>query len=274
MADKRGAPENTTGEREPRLGLERRRGSDKPRGVLVPTLFTLLGVALLCALGVWQLERKAWKEGLIAAISARVGAPPVAFPPENAWSGLSRDRDEYRHVRLTGRFLNDKEAHLQANLVSTGMDDGALGYDILTPLEIPGGALVLVNRGFVPLDKKNAATRRESQAEGVTSVTGLIRFPQSRAWFAPPDDPEKNIWFSRDQALIAKAYGLERMAPVIVDADQAADKNVVPRGGQTRIAFPNDHLQYALTWFGLAFVLICVFAAYAGRRKREARDQR
>lgn len=262
MADRGALPENRTG--------DRGGSSGKPRNLFVPALFTLIGVVLLGGLGVWQLERKAWKEGLIAAISARVGAPPAEFPPEDAWSTLSPQNDEYRHVRLTGHFLIDKEVHLQANLVSSGTDDGALGYDILTPLEMPDGALVLVNRGFVPLDKKDASTRRDTEIEGETGVTGLIRFPQARPWFAPPDDAAKNIWFSRDPALIAKAYGLERMAPVIVDADEAAGKATLPRGGQTRIALPNNHLQYALTWFGLALVLVCVFTSYVVQRRREA----
>ncbi len=158
--------------------------------------------------------------------------------------------------------------------MSSGSDDGALGYDIVTPLEMPGGALVLVNRGFVPLDRKDLTTRRDTEVQGETSVTGIIRFPQTRAWFTPPDDPAKNIWFSRDPASIAKAYGLERVAPVIVDADPAADRAALPRGGQTRVALPNDHLQYALTWFGLALALLCVFMAYATRRWREAQGSR
>jgi surfeit locus 1 family protein len=270
MAGRSTLPESVTGEREPRAGLAPEPGSGKPQSLFVPAFFTFLGVALLCGLGVWQLERKAWKESLIAAIDARVGAPPAAFPPEEAWSGLSPQADEYRHVRLTGHFLNDKEAHLQANLVSSGSDDGALGYDILTPLETPHGARVLVNRGFVPLDKKDPATRRDSEVQGETSVAGLIRFPQASAWFVPPDDAAKNVWFSRDPGLIAKAYGLERVAPVIVDADRAPDKAALPRGGQTRIALPNDHLQYAVTWFGLALVLICVFVAFAMGKGRKA----
>ena len=135
---------------------------------MAPAVFTLVGLAVLCGLGIWQLERKAWKEGLIAAIAERVGAPPVDFPPESAWNGLSPEKDEYRHVRVAGRFLNDEEAHLQANLVSSGPDDGALGYDILTPFEMADGALVIVNRGFVPLDKKDVATRLNGQIEGET----------------------------------------------------------------------------------------------------------
>ncbi|MBV9431165.1 MAG: SURF1 family protein [Hyphomicrobiales bacterium] len=270
MADRGALPEKRAGERRPGAPLERGESSGKPRSLFVPALFTCIGVVLLSGLGIWQLERKNWKEGLIAAISARVDAPPAQFPPEAAWSVLAPETDEYRHVRLDGHFLNDKEAHLQANLVSSGMDDGALGYDILTPLELPNGALVLVNRGFVPLDKKDASARRESEIEGKTLVTGLIRFPQARPWFAPKDDAANNIWFSRDPTLIAKAYGLERVAPVIVDADEATDKNTLPRGGQTRIMLPNDHLQYALTWFGLALALLCIFISYAVRRTREA----
>ncbi len=247
-----------------------RRGSG--RNLLGPALFTLIGIALLLGLGAWQLERKAWKEGLLAAIAERAGAPPGDFPPPSAWAGLTPQSDEYRHVRLEGRFLNDKEAHLQANLVSRGADDGALGYDILTPFEMADGALAIVNRGFVPLANKEAATRREGQIEGKTSVTGLIRFPQTHPWFVPADDPGKNVWFSRDPAPIAKALGLERVAPVIVDEDGGEDragegKARLPRGGQTRMALANDHLQYALTWFGLAAVLAGVFAAYAMRRR-------
>jgi surfeit locus 1 family protein len=240
----------------------------RPRGLLALGVFALLGIAILCALGIWQLERKSWKEGLLAAIAERVGAPAGAFPPESGWATLTPDRDEYRHVRLAGRFLNDREAHLQANLVSSGQDDGALGYDILTPLQLPDGTLVIVNRGFVPLVKKEASSRAAGQVEGETSVEGLIRFPQPHSWFIPPDDPAKNVWFSRDPGPIAAAYGLRLVAPVIVDADAGPDKEALPRGGQTRIALANDHLQYALTWFGLALVLAGVFLAYALSRRR------
>ncbi len=244
------------------------------KGLLGPAIFTLLGIVVLCGLGVWQIERKAWKEGLIAAIAQRVNAAPSDFPSSVAWPALTPGEDEYRHVRLKGRFRNDKEAHLQANLVSRGPDDGALGYDILTPLEIADGSLVIVNRGFVPLDRKDAATRPQGQIDGETQVTGLIRFPQPHGWFIPADDPQRNVWFSRDPAPIAKAYGLQRLAPVIVDADTVegdsggSANGAAPRGGQTRIALANDHLQYALTWFGLAIVLAGVFAAYAASAAR------
>jgi surfeit locus 1 family protein len=238
----------------------------RSRNLLVPAIFSVLGIAILCGLGFWQVERKAWKEGLIAAIHERVGAVPREFPPASAWGDLSPEKDEYRHVWLEGRFLNDKEAHLQTNLVSGGPDDGELGYDILTPLELADGSLVIVNRGFVPLAKKAPSTRAQGQIDGETRLTGLIRFPQSRLWFVPNDDAARNVWFSRDPAPIAKAYGLSRVAPVIVDADAdnaARIGDPAPRGGQTRIELRNDHLQYALTWFGLAIVLAGTFGAYA-----------
>jgi surfeit locus 1 family protein len=274
MADRRTPREAANGDRASQALFAPRPSSGDGRSLVAPAIFTLVGIAILCGLGVWQLERKAWKEGLLAAIAQRVDAPPVEFPSESTWAALSPEQDEYLHTRLVGRFLNDEEAHLQSNLVSSGTDDGALGYDILTPMQTADGALVIVNRGFVPLDKKNAATRLDGQIDGETSVTGLIRFPQPHPWFVPADDPEKNVWFSRDPAPIAKAYGLERVAPVIVDADAGPDKAAVPRGGQTRIALPNDHLQYALTWFGLAIVLACVFVAYALRRKARSAGSR
>jgi len=243
-----------------------------PSSLLLPAVLTFSGIAVLCGLGIWQLERRAWKEGLLAAIAERVHAPPTDFPPPARWASLTPEKDEYRHVRLEGRFLNDKEAHLQANLVSRGSDDGELGYDILTPLELADGSLVIVNRGFVPLARKDAATRPEGQIEGETSVTGLIRFPQAHPWFVPADEPRRNIWFSRDPAPIAEAFELRRVAPVMVDADagegsSGAAKAGAPRGGQTRLTLPNNHLQYALTWFGLAIVLATVFGTYAVRRR-------
>jgi surfeit locus 1 family protein len=238
------------------------------RALIGPGIITLIGVAILCGLGVWQLERMVWKEGLLAAIAERVGAEPVDFPPESAWATLTREHDEYRHVRLTGQFLNDKEAHLQANLVHKGPNEGALGYNILTPLRQGDGSLIIVNRGFVPLDKKDAATRADGQIEGATTITGLLRFPQTHPWFAPADDPAKNVWFSRDPAPIARAYGLARVAPMIVDADAGEGKSKYPIGGATLIDIPNDHLQYALTWFALAGALLAVFAVYARRRLR------
>jgi surfeit locus 1 family protein len=243
-------------------------------GLLVPAIFTLLGVALLCGLGVWQIERLHWKEGLLADIAARVHAAPSPFPPESAWASLTPGEDEYRHVRLAGHFLNDKEAHLQANLIAKGPRAGALGYDLLTPLKLADGSLVIVNRGFVPLDKKEPASRPGSEIDGETTVTGLIRFPQPHHWFMPADEPAKNIWFARDPAPIAKAFGLSRVAPVIVDADASEAKEPYPIGGQTLIDIPNDHFQYALTWFALAIGLLGVFAAYAMRRAKDASSRR
>jgi len=246
--------------------------SETFRAVIRPAVITLIGVAILCGLGVWQLEREVWKEALLSAIAERVGAEPADFPPESAWATLTREHDEYRHVRLTGQFLNDKETHLQANLVRKGPGEGALGYDILTPLRQPDGSLVIINRGFVPLDKKDATTRADGQIEGETTIVGLMRFRQTHPWFVPADDPAKNVWFSRDPVLIAKAYGLAHVAPVIVDADASGGNAKYPIGGATLIDIPNDHLQYALTWFALAAALLAVFAVYARRRLRPPAD--
>ena len=122
---------------------------------------------------------------------------------------------------------------------------------------------MLVNRGFVPLDRMDAATRREGQVAGIVTVTGLLRLPEERSWFTPADDPARGIWQERDPAAIAKAYGLARAAPFFIDADASPNPGGLPQGGETKLVFPNRHLEYAITWFGLAFALLAVFVAFA-----------
>jgi surfeit locus 1 family protein len=228
------------------------------RGLLWPAVATLLGCAFLVALGVWQLHRLAWKEGLIAEIAARAKAPPQPLPPQAEWAQLRPDDYEYRHVELDGVFQNDKEAFV---FRPAGGPERAPGYLVLTPLKLDSGAYVIVNRGFVPLELKDPAARGE--IEGRTHLTGLMRQPESRNFFTPADDPETDQYFTRDPVLIARHFGLSPAAPFSVDADASATTPVMPRGGATELTFPNNHLAYALTWFGLALALLVVFAVFA-----------
>jgi surfeit locus 1 family protein len=130
------------------------------------------------------------------------------------------------------------------------------------------GAIVVINRGFVPIELRDPATRAAGQVAGEVTVTGLVRAPERRGWFVPENEPAQNRWFLRDPAAIAAAHGLARVAPFYVDADGTENPGGWPRGGQTRLALPNNHLQYALTWFGLALTLVGVFAAWSLRRLR------
>jgi surfeit locus 1 family protein len=236
------------------------------RAVIAPAVATLLGVALLVALGNWQLRRLAWKEALIAAVDARAHAPAVDAPAEADWPRLDPADTEYRRVRVSGVFDGAKQVLVFRALADPHGKYGGQGYLVLTPLRLANGAVVLVDRGFVPAENKAAAA--DGLGGGETNVTGLMRASEARNWFTPADDPAKGQWFTRDVAAIAAAEGLTRIAPFIVDADAGADANALPEGGETILAFPNNHLSYALTWYGLAAALVGVFIAFAASRLR------
>jgi surfeit locus 1 family protein len=240
------------------------------RPLLVPALLTLVVCAILTGLGVWQVERLAWKEGLIAAVTQRMAAAPVPAPAPGAWPALDFDALEYQPVTVAGRFDNTHEAYVIYSLTSPKGPLGGVGYEVMTPLVTDAGWTVYVNRGFVPAAKRDPATRPEGQVEGETTVAGLLRRPADRSWFMPGDNPVKNEWFSRDPALFAAAANLGAVAPYIIDA--APTPAGIPQGGETVVDFPNNHLGYAITWFGLALTAAGVFIAFAATRLRKAKD--
>jgi surfeit locus 1 family protein len=235
--------------------------------LVLPGFFALVGMAILVGLGVWQLERLAWKEDLIARIDARIHAAPVPAPQEADWPRWNAAGDEYRPVSVQGVFLDERTVFVIAN-ATLQRDGGAiLGYMVLTPLRLADGSIVIVNRGFVPRELKGEL---HLGGEGAVTVTGLMRAPQDQGWFVPDDDPSKGVWFTRDPARIAAALGLSRVAPFTIDraavSEGAAAGNPWPRGGLTVVSFPNRHLEYAFTWFGLAATLLVVFASWAIKR--------
>lgn len=221
-----------------------------PASVLLITVAALVSAALLCALGVWQVQRLQWKLDLIARVDARVSAAPVTPPGPAAWGGVDAASAEYLKVRATGRFLHDRETLVQA------VTDLGSGYWVLTPFVTDQGFTVLVNRGFVAPDFRNPATRSESRAHGETAVTGLLRLSEPGGGFLRDNDPVGGRWYSRDVAAIAVAQRLDRAAPYFIDADATPNPGGWPVGGLTRISFSNNHLVYAITWFGLALMAL------------------
>lgn len=203
---------------------------------------------VLVGLGTWQVERRAWKLDLIARTEARVHALPTEAPGRAGWAAVGPD-DAYRHVRLSGRFLNDRETLVQA------VTDYGAGFWVLTPLRRDDGTLVLVNRGFVPGSRKDPASREAGQVSGPVTVTGLLRLTEPGGAFLRSNDPAADRWYSRDVAAIAAARGLAEAAPYFVDADATPNPGGLPIGGLTVVAFPNNHLVYAITWYGLAAML-------------------
>jgi surfeit locus 1 family protein len=230
----------------------------------------LLGVLLFAGfsgLGVWQVERLAWKRELIARVDARVQAAALAPPGPAAWAGVSAAGDEYRHVRTTGVFENDKETLVQA------VTEAGPGFWVMTPLRTDDGYVVMVNRGFVPPEKAAQATRLAGLASGRAMVTGLLRISEPHGGFLRANQPAAGRWYSRDVAAIAQTRGLPQVAPYFIDADASLNAGGWPRGGLTVIRFRNSHLSYALTWFGLA-AMVALWGAWplveAARARRRA----
>ncbi|WP_297299718.1 SURF1 family protein [uncultured Methylovirgula sp.] len=238
------------------------------KGLIAPLLFAFAATGLLVSLGVWQLHRLAWKEALIARIAARSTATPQPMPAAADWPRLKSDDYDYRRIVLRGRFDN---AHEVLIFRTDGPRDLGPGYLVLTPLVLASGDQVIVNRGYVPSALAAKSTRPNSEVEGEVTVTGLMRPPQPRNLFTPADDPSHGLYFSRDPAPIVAHFGLTRVAPFIVDADKTAIAGGWPEGGLTNINIPNNHMEYALTWFGLAGGLWIVVGSYILRTWQETR---
>jgi surfeit locus 1 family protein len=203
-------------------------------------------IAVFVALGVWQLERRAWKLDLIARVEARVNAAPESPPGPGVWREVSAAHDEYRRVEVEGRFLHDHEVTVQAVTELGG------GYWVLTPL-VTSNATVLVNRGFVPAERRDPRTRQAGRVPGEVTVTGLLRLTEPEGGFLRNNDPGTGRWYSRDVVAITAAQGLGgAVAPYFIDADATPNPGGLPVGGLTVLKFRNTHLSYALTWFALA----------------------
>lgn len=245
--------------------------SPAPRGRgLLLFVLACAAFAVLIGLGTWQLNRLAWKEALLTRVEARVNAAPADVPPPAQWPALTREADEYRRVKVRGTFDHAREA-----LVYTVRGDEASGpvkgqgFLVVTPLIRHDGPPILVNRGFVPADRRDPATRAEGQVTGEVEVVGLLRFPEEASWFVPANDPARGSFYRMEPAEIAAARGVAGAAPFLIDADATPVPGGLPMGGGTRIAFPNRHLEYALTWYGLAASLVGVaIAVFISRRRR------
>lgn len=207
-------------------------------------------------LGTWQVKRRLWKLDLMARVEQRVHAPPVTPPGPAQWPQVTAAADEYLHVRLTGAFLDQSQTFVQA------VTDLGGGYWVLTPLRTTDGSIVVVNRGFVPMD-----ARARVRPGGAATITGLLRMTEPGGGFLRHNVPAEDRWYSRDVQAIAQKRGLTNVAPYFVDADvgpNTAGALVAPIGGLTVIHFRNSHLSYAITWYTLA--LMAAGAAWVGVR--------
>jgi surfeit locus 1 family protein len=246
----------------------------KLRPLLWPTVIMLPIFVFALSLGVWQLERRAWKRDILDRMAANQAAAVVSLDELLKGDPLRR---EYGRVAVAGTFLHDKEFFLAARSLKN-----KVGMQVVTPLRTDSGAIVLFDRGWIPSEQKEPARRAQGQLADRVELTGVVRRTQVKRQFAPDNDPPKNFWFHVDVPLMRRMAGASP-DPVLdsffLEADAKPNPGGVPVGGQTRLDIPNDHLQYAITWFLIALAAAGVYLAYhweqgrltvAGRTKVKA----
>jgi surfeit locus 1 family protein len=222
------------------------------RPLPVFTAVMLVMLAALIWLGTWQVHRLHWKLGLIAQVNRNLTLPPVSLDKALA---LGKEA-QYRRVALTGRFDHSKEVFVY-DIVG-----GAPAWHVVTPFTTEDGRTLLIDRGVVPQELRDPAKRRAGQVQGVQHIVGVWRVPDPPGLFTPKPDLAHRNWFLRDPAAIAAVDHVKLAAPVVVEADATPNPGGWPQGGHTVVTFRNEHLSYAITWYGLALTLIGVYIAF------------
>ncbi|WP_455474073.1 SURF1 family protein [Bartonella sp. B30(2025)] len=237
----------------------------KPHKKYISFSFILFSILCLCfflifsALGVWQVRRLSWKTNLITSANERIHLPPIKAPPQNQWRNVTFEKDEYRPVIITGKLLKDK------NIFVTAVAQNTSGYWVLTPLQTDDNTLVFVNRGFIPMDAyhkfqyqkqshvHNTLDRDSAADAEQTTVIGLLRMSEKNGVFPRKNNPDQNLWYTRNIPAMAQKLGLSIVAPYFIDAGKkTVPQEDLPIAGLTAVHFINNHLIYAITWFILA----------------------
>ena len=235
-------------------------------GLAVPAIFALVATVIFVGLGTWQLQRKAWKEALIETLEQRLSAPPGDLPPRERWASLSAANDEFCRVKFSAAFVPGAEALVYTSGSALRSDVSGSGYWVFAPAQLTSGGIVLVNRGFVPEGRQDPVTRAAGAATGHADLVGVMRWPESRGAFSPKDDPDRNIWFVRDPIAIAAAKSWGEVAPFFIELESPQPPGGLPRPGALKVNLRDEHLQYAITWYGLALVVVVMFGFWLSSR--------
>lgn len=241
------------------------------RSLILPGIATVFAVIILISLGNWQVRRLAYKTALAAHVTERLKAAPVPLPDRAAWATIDGEAADYTPVRLSGRFVPTREFHVFTTLGEPKGKFGGVGWFIFTPFIDAAGDEVVINRGFVPDGKQDPAIRPDGLSDAPVTITGLLRRPEGSNPFTPANDVVGNRWFTRDPVAMAKVLGVaaDRTLPFYIDLDASfTPKSGLPQAGETVVDFSNNHLGYAITWYGLALTAIGVFGAFAWTRLR------
>ena len=237
-------------------------------------VFTLAMVAVFIGLGVWQLQRRNEKHALIAALTERLAEAPGPLPLAAQWRTLSPQRDEFRRVRFTATFQPAPDAMVYSSGSAVREDISGPGTWAFLPARLPTGETVVINAGFV----QNTMQDRSLQDRAVTrlvtggplTLTGYIRFPETAGMLTPAENLAKRMWFTRDHLAMARSLGWGEVAPFYIDLEQPVPAGGIPKPGPLEVHLKDDHLQYALTWFALAGVVVIAFAVWLRGQRPES----
>jgi cytochrome oxidase assembly protein ShyY1 len=234
--------------------------------------FTLLMLALFVGLGIWQLQRRVEKHALIAVLTERLAAPPQPLPPPSQWPGLTRAADEFRRVRFAATYRRLPDAMVYSSGSAIRSDISGPGTWAFLPARLPTGETVVVNAGFVPNPMQDRGQQDRAVAALLSgapvTLTGYIRFPEAAGVLTPGQSPAQRLWFTRDHLAMARALGWGDVAPFYIDLETPVPASGLPRPGPLDVHLPDDHMQYAITWFGLAGAVVIAFGAWLWAQAR------
>lgn len=247
----------------------------RSRSMFGLALITLVMVSVLVSLGVWQLHRKDEKRALIAALTERLAAAPGALPARSEWRALNPARDEFRRVTFSATLESRPDAMVYSSGSAVRDDISGPGTWAFLPARLADGNIVAVNAGFVQNTMQDRAQQDRAVSRLVTGapvrLTGYLRFPEAAGTLTPKEDTSKRLWFTRDHVSMARALNWGResdVAPFYIDLETPAPASGVPKPGPLSVRLKDDHLQYAITWFGLALVVAAAFGFWVAGQRR------
>jgi cytochrome oxidase assembly protein ShyY1 len=246
------------------------------RGSIGFAAFTLLMVAAFVGLGIWQLQRRVEKHALIAALTERLAAAPAPLPDASQWGALSAARDEFRRVSVTATYERAPDAMVYSAGSAVRADVSGPGTWAFLPARLAGGETVVINAGFVENTMQDRAVEDRAVGKLITggpvAMTGYLRFPEKAGWLTPAENKTKRLWFVRDHLAMAGALGWgqdgAKVAPFYIDLEQPVPSNGIPKPGPLTMHLPDNHMQYAITWFSLAALVVIAFGVWLRGRRR------
>ena len=250
----------------------------RKRGTATFAIFTLAMVAAFAGLGIWQLQRRVDKHVLIAALTVRLAAEPAALPDASQWRALAPARDEFRRVSFSATYQSAPDVMVYSSGSAVREDVSGPGTWAFIPARLPSGESVVINAGFVANTMLDRAQQDRAVQRLITGspavLIGYLRFPEAAGVLTPAEDPRKRLWFTRDHLAMARVLGWGEVAPFYIDLEAPVPDSGVPKPGPLTVHLKDDHLQYAITWFGLAGAVVIAFGVWlrAPRRGMPSRE--